>query len=106
MYSEHVFHSWFIRVTDEGLLLEISLYGSYYLLLNVFTASKGSKFYTLIHVKMFLMLSMLILLQYALKKIVKKEKEEKGWWERWFGSGSDDEEDEEVEVPINEEKGT
>ena len=35
------------RTTDEGSLPEIAQYSPYYLLLNVFTASKGSNLYIL-----------------------------------------------------------
>ena len=44
----HTYHSFLtFRVTDEDSVPEIAQYGPYYIPLNVFTASNGSRFYIL-----------------------------------------------------------
>ena len=46
-YNSLAFVAGFTRVTDEGLLPEITQYSPYYPPLNVFTPSKGSNLYIL-----------------------------------------------------------
>ena len=46
-YNSLAFVAGFKRATDEGSLPEIAQYSPYYLPLNVFTASRGSKLYIL-----------------------------------------------------------